>query len=216
MQTMVRNSELTEAVEVFPQLQKDVENLRDMQVPLQTRRASASRILVAITGTIRGHEDIVKKASEARGKLQEIRAQLSKIQSQAESLGGPYASTSEGRVALNASSDTTTAKVKLEYQKEELTEKAGKIERLLNEWIGKHAADGRAMKVLLEYLELLHPEGANTVWPPGTYQGSGAKLDVPMWQGLPDPDGMLQATYNAVLAAWKKLKDQMGLNDYLR
>jgi hypothetical protein len=207
---MVRNSELTEAVEVFPQLHKDVENLRDMQVPLETRRASSKRILGAITGTIRGHEDIAKKAFEAKGKLQEIRAQLSKIQTELD--GQPFSITSEGRVPLTSSEGW----LKLGWQKEELTEKAGKIEKLLSEWIGKHAADGRAMKVLLEYLELLHPEGANTVWPPGTYQGSGAKLDVPMWQGLPDPDGMLQATYNAVLAAWKRMKDQLGLNDYLR
>ena len=216
MKTMVRNSELNEAVEVFPQLQKDVENLRDMQVPLEARRASSKRILAAITGTIHGHEDVAKKAFEAKRKLEDIRAQLSKLQSQAESLGGPYAATSQGRVALNASTDSTTAKVKLDYQKEELTEKAGKIEKLFNEWISKHAADGRAMKVLLEYLELLHPEGANTVWPPGTYQGAGVVIDVPHFMGQPDPDGMLQATYNAVLAAWKKMKDQLGLNDYLR
>ena len=71
------------------------------------------------------------------------------------------------------------------------------------------------MKVLLEYLELLHPEGANA-WPPGTYQGAGVVIDVPQFMGQPDPDGMLQATYNAVLAAWKRMKDQLGLNDYLR
>jgi hypothetical protein len=221
---MVRNSELTEAVEVFPQLQKDVENLRDMQVPLAARRASSKRILAAITGTIRGHEEVAKKAFEAKGKLEDVRAQLSKIQSQVESLGGPYSITSEGRMPLNASGDTTTGLVKLWQQKEELTEKAGKIEKLLSEWIGKHSADGRAMKVLLEYLDLLYPdapitrqpEGVNTVWPPGTYQGSGVVQDVPQFMGQPDPDGMLQATYDAILAAWKNMKDRLGLNDYLR
>ena len=207
---MVRNSELTEAVEVFPQLQKDVENLRDMQIPLETRRASAGRIRAAVTGTIRGHEEISGKMTGARIRLADIRVQLSKIQTELDSQ--PFSITSSGRVPLRASE----AWLKLGYQKEELTEKAGKIEQLVNEWAQKFISEAKSMRILIDYLELLHPEGVNTVWPPGTYQGSGAKLDVPMWQGLPDPDGMLQATYNAVLAAWQKLKDQLGLNDYLR
>lgn len=211
---MVRNSEVLEAIELFPLLEKDIANLKDMQVCPATRKASVKRVMAAIIGTMNGHQEIKEKLVQAGLKLQDIRNELSKIQPQIESLGGPYSVTSSGRVSLNASNDTTTGLVKLWYQKEDLTKKAENIEKLHDEWTKKVLAETKAMKALIEFLELLHPE--RVAWPPGTYQGSDVVIDVPQFMGHPDPDDMLQATYNAVLAAWKQMKDQLGLNDYLR
>lgn len=210
---MVKNSEVLEAVEVFPQLEKDIANLKDIQAGSETRKASADRIIAAITGSMNAHHEIKEKLAQAGLKLQDIRVQLSKIQTQLKNR--PFSITSEGRVPLSADTDSTTGLVKLWYQKEELTEKAEKIEKLHDEWTRKALAETKAMRALIDFLELLYPKWC-VAWPPGTYQGAGVVIDVPQFMGHPDPDGMLQATYNAVLVAWKKMKDQLGLNDYLR
>jgi hypothetical protein len=197
-------------------LKRDIENLLYLPLSIEGRQTSVKRIMAAITGTLEGYEKVKEKVEFASSKLQQIRKDLVQVQAQIDSL--PHSWNSSGEVTSLQTSAFNNRELEFLSRKETLTKTAEKIEHLLYKWGDRSTPETRALHSLIDFVGLFHGKG-EAAWPPGTAQGGDVKIDYPpaphSWP-FPDPDGMLQATYNAVLAAWKKLKDQLGLNDYLR